>query len=518
LDREGAIVPLAKPRRKSSRAHQIQQPTIGFECDRFEQHDGCIASTAALTQSPWLLLICGRQVCRYGRNTRRHPTRCAMTAIFVQSAICPRLNYPSHFVDETGSRLANIHFVEIRMFRSFISFRLGTLAVALWALSTGVVRAEFAPIDGWDHQLFPSYVVATATIRFPESETDEDAEVQVLGDQQGMLGVRILSPGDDVPVTVTITSDSILEPSTFTGTLATQDTIYAIFPRIKYKYGMLMKNKQPIPISVTFRVEVGDEEPEEHTATMTLRSVNDCPFTVSHGESITDVSFVFAAYVNEQHPFVDKVLREGLNGGVVDSFTGYQSGDAAEVYRQVYALWHALTERDLRYSNITTSAADSASVSSQHVRLIDESINNAQANCVDGSVLLASLLRKIDIEPMLVFIPGHCYLAFFLDKEQTQLVALETTLIGSAADDSTREIDGMKDVVDDEWQKKDSWATFCAAIAMGNQDIAENKDKFGDKADVDYQLVSIAAARKLGILPIAFDSSEKFEAVSSDSE
>jgi hypothetical protein len=137
---------------------------------------------------------------------------------------------------------------------------------------------------------------------------------------------------------------------------------------------------------------------------------------------------------------------------------------------------------------------------------------------VDGSVLMASLLRKIDIEPMLVFVPGHCYLAFFVDQEQTQLVALETTLIGSAGGDGPREIEGVDEVVDNEWQEKDSWATFCAAIAMGNQDIAEKKDKFGDKADADYQLVSIAAARKLGILPIAFDSQEKFEAATSTAE
>src|SRR6201999_1026492 len=110
---------------------------------------------------------------------------------------------------------------------------------------------------------------------------------QALGDRQGLLGVNILSPGDDVPVTVTITSDSILEPSTFTGTLDSQDTTYAIFPRIKYKYGVLMKNKQPVPVSVTFRVEMGDQEPEEHTAIITLRSVNDCPFTVAHGESFS---------------------------------------------------------------------------------------------------------------------------------------------------------------------------------------------------------------------------------------
>jgi hypothetical protein len=400
------------------------------------------------------------------------------------------------------------------MLRSQMVFRIAVVA-ALSAISIGAARAEFTPITGWDHQLFPSYVVATATIRLPDEVADEDneADEQVLGDRQGILGIKIDSPGDEVPITVTITGNEILEPSTFTGTLETEGTTYAIFPKIKYKYGVLTKNKQSVPVSVTFRVEVGDEEAEEQTATITLHSVNDCPYTIVRGDDTpADISFMFAAYVNEQHPFVDKVLREALDGGIVDSFTGYQSGDPAEVYRQVYALWHALSQRDVRYSNITTSAAETDAVHSQHVRLIDESINNGQANCVDGSVLLASLLRKIDIEPVLVYVPGHCYLAFFLDAEQKHLVGLETTLIGSAPDDdASREIKGVEEVVDAETSKQDSWANFCSAIAMGNADLVANKSKFNDSADPDYQLVPIAAARKLGILPIAFDSAETFK-------
>jgi hypothetical protein len=398
------------------------------------------------------------------------------------------------------------------MLRTMKHFRLGALAVALLAVSNVVAHAEFTPIAGWDHQLFPSFVVATATIRVPDADEDEEeADSLPLGDRQGLLGVEIESPGDDVEIKVTITSDTILEPSTFTGTLDAEGTTYRIFPRIKYKYGALTRNKQPVPVAVTFRVEVGDEEAEEQTATITLRSVNDCPFTIVDGEQVTDVSFVFAAYVNEQHPFVDKVLREALNAGVVDSFSGYQSGHPADVYRQVYALWHALSERDVRYSNITTSAAENKTVHSQHVRLIDESINNAQANCVDGSVLLASLLRKIDIEPMLVFIPGHCYLAFYLDAKQERLVALETTLIGSTSDTSDAQIPGVKDVVDDEWRQQNSWGTFCSAITMGCADFVKNRARFNDKADKNYQLISIAAARRLGILPIAFDSADKFQ-------
>ena len=402
-----------------------------------------------------------------------------------------------------------------------VRFRNLLLVLAGLAVLVGRARAEFTPITGWDHQLYPSYLVATATMRLPEQETDEVDDVQVLGDRRGVLGVRIESPGEGIPVTVTITGDAILEPSTFEGTLDEEGTTYDIFPNIKYKYSVLTKNKQSVPVSVTFLVEMGgegDEEAEEQTATITLRSVNDCPFTIYHGDDKTDVSYVFAGYVNEQHPFVDKVLREALDRNIVDSFTGYQSGDPIEVYRQVYALWDALSERDVRYSNITTSAAENQVISSQHVRLIDESINNAQANCVDGSVLFASLLRKIDIEPVLVFLPTHCYLGFYLDAEQTQLVGLETTLIGSVAeDDATREIDGAENVVDDKWRKANSWATFCAAIEMGNEDLQTNADKF-NKDDPGYQTLSIAASRRQGILPIAFDSNETFESATSDDE
>jgi len=320
-------------------------------------------------------------------------------------------------------------------------------------------------------------------------------------------------------VTVTITGDEIMEESSLSCTLDEQGATYLIFPRIKYKYGVLARNKQSVPASVTFEVQIGDEEAETQTETITLRSVNDCPFTIGRADGgFADVSFTFAAYVNEQHPFVDKVLREALNSGIVDSFTGYQSGDPAEVYRQVYAIWNALSDRDVRYSNITTSAAQSKTVYSQHVRLIDESINNSQANCVDGSVLLASLLRKIDIEPTLVFVPGHCYLAFNLDPEGKQVIGLETTLIGSQSDGETVDLPDVDDVVDAEWREKNSWGTFCAAIAMGSADLAENESKFADASDPDYQLIPIAAARRQGILPISFSSADPFESATSNAE
>ena len=380
-----------------------------------------------------------------------------------------------------------------------------------------LARAEFTTIAGWNNQLFPSYVVATATLK-PSEEAEEEDEA-VLGDSRGLFGIQIESPGDDVTIKVTIKGSDIMEPSVFTGTLAEEGEEYTICPRIRYKYGALVNNKQATPVTVTFRVEIeGDEtdekEVEEQTDTITLRSINDCPFALVEGEEVTDLCFMFAAYVNEQHPFADRLLREALDRGAVDSFTGYQAKDPAEVYRQVFALWDSLTQRDVRYSDITTTAAESESVYCQHVRLLDETINNNQANCADGSVLFASLLRKIGIEAYLVMVPGHCYVAFSLDDKGEKIVALETTLVGSAAPEKFPKIPGLAELLDEKWLQEDSYAVFSAAIAIGTENLAKNAKKFADENEPDYLLMSVTAARKMGILPIGFKSTTQFAPVS----
>jgi len=383
----------------------------------------------------------------------------------------------------------------------------GLLSAVLMVLPAVPARGEVTVIAGWDRQLFPSFLVATATMR-PDEEADEEDET-LLGDPRGVLGVEVEAPDDDTTVKVTITCSEIMEKTTFTATLPTGGETYTIYPRIKYKYGALTQNTQATPITVTFRVELDDEEAEEESETLTLRSINDCPFAVvdEDGE-VADLSFMFAAYVNEQHPFADKVLREALDRGAIDSFTGYQANNPAEVYRQVYALWDALAARDVRYSDITTTAGESEAVYCQHVRLLDETVNNGQANCADGSVLFASLLRKIGIDPYLVMVPGHCYLAFALDAKGERLAGLETTLLQSAAPDNFTAIGGLAKLIGEEWSKTDSYAVFSAAIELGTGDLKENAKKFAAENEPDYLLMSVGKARKMGILPIGYRGSE----------
>ena len=42
-----------------------------------------------------------------------------------------------------------------------------------------------------------------------------------------------------------------------------------------------------------------------------------------------------------------------------------------------------------------------------------QALESSQINCVDGSVLFASLLRSINIEPILVRTPGHMFVGYY---------------------------------------------------------------------------------------------------------
>jgi hypothetical protein len=373
--------------------------------------------------------------------------------------------------------------------------------------SGAAIAADFFPIAGFDRQLFPSHITATASLRAGNIQADETR----LGDPRGVLGVKLQCADAKTPVTVTVECNDYFESSVFSGTLEKPNIDYYITPKIKFRYQKLAQCDQAAPTSITFRVQLGKQTAEEQTVTCTMRSINDCPFAFQSDDKVYDISYTFAAYVNEQHPFVDKLLREALDIGVVDRFTGYQGEDEGKVLLQAYALWDLLVARDIRYSNIITTAADSDSVASQHVRLIEDSINNSQANCVDGSVLFVSLLRKIGIDAFLVLEPSHCYAGFYAGTNRTKLHAIETTLLGDALDlEEITVPELIDDAIDEELRTDGSFASFVTALDAGTKQYKKATSKRRGNKESETRIIDIGLARKDGILPIAFQNKEEF--------
>ena len=379
-------------------------------------------------------------------------------------------------------------------------------------------------LDPWSYteqDLYPSAIVSTATVDWNGDEEDAEdkktaddpkpkkKEIPIYGDENGWLAVDLAGLPKDAEVEVTISIDGFLKPSTWKGkiTKITKAGEARVFPKAIWDYDALLKVRQQRPVNVTFKATVNGVAIPEDTETYVLRSLNDCMFYVKFdedGDDFDDFSWLFAAYVNENHPEVDVILKEALESGIVSDFDGYQDDDPKAVMMQVFAVWNALQRRGIKYSDVSTTTP-SKYVVSQTVRFLDDSIRATQANCVDGSVLMASVLSKIGITSYLVMIPGHCFLAFDLSKDDNaKRVGLETTMLGNDEIKPVNEIAHLSEKAKlDEF--KESYKTFGNAVKVGNANLKKYADKLdddSDDADPDVQLISIPDARDLGIMPI----------------
>src|SRR5262249_3321849 len=168
-------------------------------------------------------------------------------------------------------------------------------------------------------------------------------------------------------------------------------------------------------------------------------------------------------------------------------------------------IWNMLQRRGFRYSNITTTSSVSDQVYSQYVRPLSESIRTSQANCIDGSVLFASVLRKIGLDVMLVLMPNHCLVLVFLDQQHKQPLFLETTMLGHA-DLKRYDEDGtlggaLSHLFGAATKNEASYQSFIAATQEGAKKVASVP--VGEAQNNPfYQLIDIAQWRQKGIMPI----------------
>jgi hypothetical protein len=362
-----------------------------------------------------------------------------------------------------------------------------------------------------------------------EAEEEVEGETPTLGDINGWLGISLTDVPKGAEIKVEMTGDGWMKPSRFVGKAVDEEGEpisgdMDVMPKGVWDYDALRKVQEQKPVNLTVKVTINGKELPEQNETLVMRSMNDCPFFVIHGEEeedIEDISWCFAAYVNENHPWIDGLLKEALatakdseGEALIDSFSGYQSGDTEEVLKQVFAIWQVLQRRGIKYSDVSTTVP-SKTVASQVVRFVDETVDAKQANCVDGSVLMASILTKIGLKAYLVMVPGHCYLAFNGSKKDDSIIGLETTMLGQDNLKSIDELNSIKTKTGDE--KMDakkfkslvtqeagaSMKTFLNAIDTGNASLQEHAEAFAEATDPNIQLISISEWRGHGIMPLA---------------
>lgn len=329
--------------------------------------------------------------------------------------------------------------LEIRIQRRKLLWRITAVVLSLTMLVGGityvVMKRPFADdyelVDQLGGNLFPSAILSVATTN---TQVIPPMSGEYVGNPKSCVAIKLKSGHANTVVRIELAETPFYARSVSTFVLPKERTEYIIYPDILWRYNALRDNEQAEPISVVANVEVDGKDLGQKVRTFSVRSINEC--LLGFNKQLPDgrtryvsTRLFYAAYVNEENPLIDKVLREALNTRIVRRFLGYQSTPEM-VDKQVYALWYVLQKRNFKYSSVSYSSLSSNVVYAQRVRTFEDALNSSQINCVDGSVLFASLLRAINIMPVLVQMPGHMFVGYYTDSAKKNLTFLETTMIG----------------------------------------------------------------------------------------
>lgn len=379
--------------------------------------------------------------------------------------------------------------------------KLGVLFVVLFSTVSAVAQLNASPTT-WnpvaimDGSVFPSFLLTVSNVR--ESNTFAGKPIDT-------VGIELVAPIDNASVKLVVEIQGIAHPTTYEVKIPKRGVKYGLFPKIRWRYDVLASMKQSGYVNAFFTLFINDEMVGRQGRSILVRSVNDAPFGyLNDTGNWIDSSFIFAGFVNEEHPWIDQLLREAKEAGTVDSFVGYK-GSRQDVYKQVAAVWNVLQRRGFRYSNLAQLGGTSPRIATQYVRFVSDSISVSQANCIDGSILFASILRRIGIDPLIVIIPGHAFVGFYQDSTHQTAAFLETTMLGntnlaSFAEDRSLSA-AFNNLLGLPSKNKASFLSFLEAYRKGDE--LYNLHSMNLKAaNPRYRVIDISALRKVGFKPI----------------
>jgi hypothetical protein len=143
---------------------------------------------------------------------------------------------------------------------------------------------------------------------------------------------------------------------------------------------------------------------------------------------------LLAGWVKPHVGAVDTLIRVAATYHPLGSLFGYQnptnSLDLASVSRdQVKAIFNALKNK---YSIVYINSVISYPNGTQRIKFPEDAIHLKSANCIDGTILFASALENIGLNPYLVIVPGHAYLTWDTWPGSGLVDVLETTMVGTS--------------------------------------------------------------------------------------
>ena len=144
--------------------------------------------------------------------------------------------------------------------------------------------------------------------------------------------------------------------------------------------------------------------------------------------------------------------------------TGTQADTVIDALQSTY---EELQSLNITYDNVAFSFFDPAATES--VRWPTTVLTDRAANCIDASMLFASVMEALELEPVVVFVSGHAFVGVRQSPGSSIVWPLETTMLGTSP--------------------------FLSALLQG---LAE----YQDPALPQVAQMDVKAARLAGILPL----------------
>ena len=222
---------------------------------------------------------------------------------------------------------------------------------------------------------------------------------------------------------------------------------------------------------------VADGVVQSRSVMVRLHPLEEAPYYVREGRERVDLGWIFAGYVDPSDTVVEEVLalardaQPGFDGGVARR-------DAAIDLRRAGAVWAALEAHGLHYDDRDPALGRGPVVWSQRVRVPQATWRDRRANCIDSSVLIASVFERIGLDPLIVLVPGHAFVGYRNADGSAEY--LETTMLGARA--------GALD-------------SFERARAAGRARWRKAAARLDGRHAPEYAIVDVRKARSVGILP-----------------
>lgn len=140
---------------------------------------------------------------------------------------------------------------------------------------------------------------------------------------------------------------------------------------------------------------------------------------------ITILPQSLAAFVTPNHPAISQMIVKAAKHlktiAGESAFTEYQTGNSVEVRKQIAAVFAALHEENIVYRSLPASFEEIG----QRITLPEQVLSSKLGNCIELSLLFASILEAIGIHSGVVIMQGHAYLAVWLVEDCCQYSACD---------------------------------------------------------------------------------------------